>query len=147
MRQIDELLGERWLAGIEAHEPVILCGDFNAGPRSEVMQKLMQLFRCAQVEANDHQPQPTFASILPLRRIDYVLLSRHFSVQKVCVPKNHATAVASDHLPLCVQVFMHRDPGESLHRHIERAESERLPVRPGTSGHVISSGGIGEGTV
>lgn len=146
-RQIDELLGERWLAGIEAHEPVILCGDFNAGPRSEVMQRLLRLFRCAQVEASDHQPQPTFASILPLRRIDYVLLSRHFSVHKVCVPKNHATAVASDHLPLCAEILSHRDPGEVLQRRIEHSETGRQPVRPGNSGHVISSGGIGEGTV
>ena len=32
--QVRALLGEDWIGGIPAHEPVLLCGDFNALPGS-----------------------------------------------------------------------------------------------------------------
>lgn len=111
-RQTEALLGDRWLADIQQKEPVIIAGDLNAGPKSKVMKELTRRFHCAQLLAEDHRPQKTFASVLPLRRIDHVLVSRHFHVERAFVPRNHATAVASDHLPVCADVVLTAD---SLH--------------------------------
>ncbi|MEZ6129990.1 MAG: endonuclease/exonuclease/phosphatase family protein [Planctomycetaceae bacterium] len=114
LSQVDMLLGEHWVAGIPSREPVILCGDFNAGPKSEVMRRLQMRFHCAQQIANDYRPQATFASVLPLRRIDYILLSRHLVVDSVEVIRNHATSVASDHLPVLADVLVHRQAISAL---------------------------------
>ncbi|MCA9013400.1 MAG: endonuclease/exonuclease/phosphatase family protein, partial [Planctomycetaceae bacterium] len=99
--QIEELLSDRWLGDIESREPVIICGDLNAGPRSEVLKRLTMRFHCTQSIAVDHRPQATFASIFPLRQIDYILVSSHFSVSSSCVSRNHMAKAASDHLPVC----------------------------------------------
>lgn len=107
--QIDELLSERWLDNLHTREPVIIAGDLNAGPKSPVMTQLLKSFHCTQLLADDHQPQKTFASVFPLRRIDHVLVSRHFRVNRVTVPKNHATAIASDHLPVCAELVLVAD--------------------------------------
>ncbi|GAB5441545.1 MAG: hypothetical protein Fues2KO_18940 [Fuerstiella sp.] len=103
-RQVEELLSERWLDDLQLREPVIIAGDLNAGPKSKVMKELTKRFHCVQVLADDHRPQKTFASVFPVRRIDHVLVSRHFQVNGAFVPRNHATAVASDHLPVCADL-------------------------------------------
>lgn len=104
LRQVEELLSDRWLADIEVREPVVICGDFNAGPKSDVMKRLTQHFNCAQTMTNGHRPQATFASVLPLRQLDFILLSSHFVVKSVEVVRNHATSVASDHLPVLAEI-------------------------------------------
>jgi endonuclease/exonuclease/phosphatase family metal-dependent hydrolase len=109
LRQIAELLSSRWLGDLEKREPVILCGDFNAGPNSEVMRRLRHRFHCVQTIASDHRPQSTFPSVLPLRRIDHVLVSGHFKVDRVSVIKNHLTTLVSDHLPVCADVTLHHE--------------------------------------
>lgn len=110
LRQAEELLSERWLANIDSEEPIVLCGDFNAGPKSKVMKRMMDRFHCAQKLADDYRPQATFASVFPVRRIDYILLSRQIVVNSVEVIRNHATSVASDHLPVLADISVHRDP-------------------------------------
>jgi endonuclease/exonuclease/phosphatase family metal-dependent hydrolase len=109
LRQVEALLGSRWLADLETREPVILCGDFNAGPNSEVMQRLRRRFRCVQAIATDHVPQLTFPSVLPLRRIDHVLVSSHFQVSSVSAIRNHMTTLASDHLPVCAELTLNHE--------------------------------------
>jgi endonuclease/exonuclease/phosphatase family metal-dependent hydrolase len=108
-KQVDELLSERWLSDLPTKEPIIIAGDLNAGPKSEAMKRLTKLLHCAQTLAEDHRPQKTFASVLPLRRIDHILVSRHFRVDSVTVPKTHTTAVASDHLPVCAELVLLAD--------------------------------------
>ncbi len=105
-QQVDQILSDRWLADLPLREPVIIAGDLNAGPKSKVMQRLTQQFHCTQLMAEDHRPLKTFASVMPLRRIDHVLVSRHFRVAGVTVPRDHATAVASDHLPVCADLTL-----------------------------------------
>jgi endonuclease/exonuclease/phosphatase family metal-dependent hydrolase len=80
---------------------VILCGDFNAGPGSFVYKTLCRhLFDIQKVYKNRRYPRPTFASWLPVRRIDHIFISRHFFVKDVKVPMNYETRMVSDHLPL-----------------------------------------------
>lgn len=141
LQQVDELLGDRWLADIEAREPVILCGDFNAGPKSEVMKRITKRFHCAQRVADGYRPRATFASVLPLRRIDYILLSRHMVVESVEVIRNHATSVASDHLPVVAEVSVHRSSISSsriIPASIDRSTLECEPGNPHLMGEESS---------
>ena len=64
--QAEELLGKDWIGGIPENEPVVLCGDFNSGPRSKVFHKLVAKLRDSQRLARDHRPLPTFPSLSPL---------------------------------------------------------------------------------
>ena len=105
--QAEELLGKRWLGDIGEDEPVILCGDFNTGPRSPVFARFQSRFRDAQLAANGHRPRATFSSVKPLLRIDHVFVSRHFSVEGIERPDTPTAVMASDHLPLCVELTLH----------------------------------------
>ena len=52
----------------------------------------------------------TFPSIWPLRRIDHVFVSPHFVVSAVKVPRDALLEVASDHLPVCVDLLLDQAP-------------------------------------
>jgi endonuclease/exonuclease/phosphatase family metal-dependent hydrolase len=98
------LLGEEWLAGIPADEPVVLCGDFNLSPGGAGYRLLTSRLRDAQLALKGHGPLRTFSSIQPFMRIDHVLISPQFEVTGVRVPRNDLTRVASDHLPLVIDL-------------------------------------------
>ncbi len=102
--QVRALLGEDWLGGIPADEPVVLCGDFNLSPGGAAYRHLTSRLRDAQLALRGHTPLRTFSSIRPILRIDHVMLSPHFEVKGVSVPRNHLTRVASDHFPLVVDL-------------------------------------------
>jgi endonuclease/exonuclease/phosphatase family metal-dependent hydrolase len=112
-QQIDQLLSAPWLANADPKTPLIVCGDLNAGPKSEVMRRLQKQFYCVQQMAQGHRPEGTFASMLPLRRIDHILVSRHFAVNSVSVPKNYTTRIASDHLPVCAELTVYAPSRQS----------------------------------
>jgi endonuclease/exonuclease/phosphatase family metal-dependent hydrolase len=102
-RQLKALLGRGWLAAVPAGEPVIFCGDLNAGPLSKTYRTLSR--HLVDVQKAIKGPggsaaQPTFHSRSPLFRIDHIFVSRHFRCVNVEVTKNPATQAASDHLPL-----------------------------------------------
>ncbi|QJE97767.1 endonuclease/exonuclease/phosphatase family protein [Luteolibacter luteus] len=106
-QQAEELLGNAWLGGLSDDEPVILCGDFNTGPRSPVFARLRSRLRDAQLAVEGHKPCATFSSVKPLLRIDHVFVSRHFSVEAIERPDTPTAVIASDHLPLCVELTLH----------------------------------------
>lgn len=132
LQQVDQLLGPHWLDSIADSEPVILCGDLNAGPKSDVIRRLHRRLQCVQLMADDHKPQPTFASMLPLRQIDHILVNHHFSVQCVSVLKSHAARLASDHLPVCADLTMHL-PQPPRHQQDVTAEPKASMERAGNS--------------
>jgi endonuclease/exonuclease/phosphatase family metal-dependent hydrolase len=100
--QAAALAGSRWICNDPCSGlPLILCGDFNAGPGSFVYKILCRhLFDIQKVYTNRRYPRATFASWLPVRRIDHIFISRHFSVKDVKVPMDYETRMVSDHLPL-----------------------------------------------
>ena len=98
--QVRALLGEEWIAGIPAHEPVIICGDFNALPGSAPYKLVAARLRDVQTAMGGHRPLGTFSSLQPLVRLDHIFASSHFERQRVAVVRNDLTRVASDHLPL-----------------------------------------------
>lgn len=108
-KQVDELLSERWICNLPTKEPIIIAADLNAGPKSQTMKRLTRMLHCVQTLAEDHQPQKTFASVLPLRRIDHILVSHHLRVERVTVLRTHTTTVASDHLPVCADLVLLAD--------------------------------------
>jgi len=94
------------LGAIPDNEPVILTGDFNSGPGSGVFKRLSSRFRDAQQGLPNHRPMATFSSLRPLLRIDHVFISRHFAVDAVELPDTPTARIASDHMPLCVELSL-----------------------------------------
>jgi endonuclease/exonuclease/phosphatase family metal-dependent hydrolase len=104
LRQVESLLGADWLAHPDCRGPVVLCGDFNALPGTPPYRRLAEALRDAQCGVNGHRPRKTFFSRYPLGRIDHVFVGPKLNVQSVAVPRTSLTSVASDHLPLVVDV-------------------------------------------
>jgi endonuclease/exonuclease/phosphatase family metal-dependent hydrolase len=102
--QADELLGENWIGKIAPHEPAILCGDFNMFPRSQPYRAITRRLRDAQSSNGRVRPRKTYSTFHPFSRIDHVFISQHFEVENILVPRNDLTRVASDHLPLIVDL-------------------------------------------
>lgn len=107
LEQVETLLGKDWIGQIPESEPLILCGDFNMLPNSQAYQMLTARLRDVQMPLPPSGPLNTFASAYPFSRIDHVFISRPFDVEKIVVPQTHLTRVASDHLPLVVDLLLH----------------------------------------
>ncbi len=107
--QVEALLGEEWLGHPDCLGPVILCGDFNAQPRSRVCRKIRRRLHDAQWTLDDHRPQRTFFGHYPVGRIDHVFVSPGIRVRGIEVPRTALTRIASDHLPLIVEVDIAND--------------------------------------
>lgn len=103
-RQAAILLGDDWIGQIPAEEPILLCGDLNAGPKSPVCQTFGQRLIDAACGVPNHRPRATFISTMPLRRLDYIYASRHFTVTNVKQPRTPTAKLASDHLPVCAEL-------------------------------------------
>jgi endonuclease/exonuclease/phosphatase family metal-dependent hydrolase len=102
--QVKALLGDEWIGSIPADEPVILCGDFNALPGSAPYRFTASKLRDVQSTVGGHRPLATFSSTQPLVRLDHIFTTPHFERQRVMVVRNDLTRVASDHLPLVVDL-------------------------------------------
>jgi endonuclease/exonuclease/phosphatase family metal-dependent hydrolase len=113
-RQLEALMGPEWIGGVPAGEPVIVCGDFNARPRSVVWQRLSAQLNDVQLGLSGHAVRATFPTPRALLRIDHLFVSRHFSVRRVEVPRTTTAMVASDHFPLCAELSLEEETDESL---------------------------------
>ena len=101
--QLEALLGTEWLGARLRHPHLVLCGDLNALPFSRVYRTLGKALRDAQ-HACPGPNLPTWPSWAPFARIDHVFLGRGFRVHRCQVPKTRTTLLASDHLPLIVDL-------------------------------------------
>ncbi|PPD22278.1 MAG: oxidoreductase [Methylomonas sp.] len=102
--QTQALLGEDWLAHPDCRAPVILCGDFNALPRSAVCRRLRDHLNDAQTRIEHQRPRATFFGRFPTARIDHVFVDSGLEVLDVEVPNDELARLASDHLPLIVEL-------------------------------------------
>ena len=99
-RQAAALLGD-WMAEDAWKAPAILVGAMNATPRSTTYR----MFSAALRDAQDHRvPTPTFPSRFPFMRIDHVFMTGGIKVIGVEVPFDTKSKIASDHLPLVVEL-------------------------------------------
>ncbi len=102
--QIDALLGSDWIGANGRPEPLVVCGDFNAPPRSRVWRRCARRLRDAQVEASLHTPRSTWFGHYPIARIDHIFISPQIEVAYVDVGDDHLSRVASDHRPLFAEL-------------------------------------------
>lgn len=79
-------------------KPIFLCGDFNAFPDSEEIQKLMSTWTVISPDA------PTFPANGPKIRIDYVMTTLKKDAIKVESAEVLNAPAASDHAPILVRV-------------------------------------------
>ncbi len=104
LNQAKALLGPEWIAHPECQGTVILCGDLNTLPKSPTYCQIGSVLRDAQVEMESHRPRPTWFSHLPVGRIDYIFMSPQVEVTRVEVSRTDIDRIASDHLPLIVDI-------------------------------------------
>lgn len=104
--QIQTLFGENWLGDAHCKDPVILCGDFNAGPSSHIYREITQVLDDAQTKYSRNKPLKTWSSTWPVRRIDHIFLRGPMSISDVIVSSNRLARVASDHRPLVVELIL-----------------------------------------
>ncbi len=106
--QAEALLGSGWLSHPDCHAPIILCGDFNALPSSSICRGLSALLLDAQVKLSNHCPKKTLFGRFPFARIDHVFIDSGIEVIGIEVPNTELTKIASDHLPLIVEIRIPR---------------------------------------
>lgn len=105
--QIAALLGKEWLGAVPKTEPVILCGDLNAGLRSQVYRRVCaHLSDVQRSDAATGRYRATFFSFYPIRCLDYIFVSGHLSPRQVTVPITYPARSASDHLPVCAELAL-----------------------------------------
>jgi endonuclease/exonuclease/phosphatase family metal-dependent hydrolase len=107
--QVEALLGDEWLGHPHCRSPVILCGDLNALPKSRVCLSLRRRLHDVQGVAKGHRPHHTIPGRYPMVRIDHVFIDPCIEVVRVTVPSTDLERVASDHLPLIVEVRLPKE--------------------------------------
>ncbi len=108
--QLRRLMGEHWLGAVPEGEPVIFCGDLNAGPASPVYRRLASVLTDVQRAGPRwlRRAKATFTSGRPLFRIDHIFVSDHLKVLSSEVPAHCIFRSASDHLPVCADLTWRR---------------------------------------
>jgi endonuclease/exonuclease/phosphatase family metal-dependent hydrolase len=104
--QAEALLGPDWLGHPDCTGPAILCGDLNTWPGSAPYRLFRRHLHDAQERTGYGWPRSTFPARCPLLRIDHVFLRGGPAVRRVQVPRTRLTRLASDHLPLIVEVSL-----------------------------------------
>jgi endonuclease/exonuclease/phosphatase family metal-dependent hydrolase len=102
--QAEALLGSDWLAHPTCQPPFVICGDFNARPGSTVYRRFRKMLLDAQHCLTGSQPLNTWPTLYPLIRIDHAFISPQIRVRSVEAPRTRLTRIASDHLPLIVEI-------------------------------------------
>lgn len=98
---------DNWVLQASKHGPVVLCGDFNTLPQSDVHEILTRHLVDAALKKSA-RPSGTWPSRYPISRIDYIFASRELNVRRFLTPRTYLTKTASDHLPvICDIEFIH----------------------------------------
>ena len=84
-------------------ERAVLCGDLNAVPGSRAYTSISRALTDAQLLV-DRPVQRTWPSVFPLLRLDHVFLGTGFEVYDARVPTSLLARLASDHLPVVVDL-------------------------------------------
>jgi endonuclease/exonuclease/phosphatase family metal-dependent hydrolase len=79
--------------------PTILAGDLNATPDAA---ELRPLFTTLADAWRSTEPGYTYPASAPTKRIDYILISKHFGVRSIVVPP----AAAADHRPVIASLTL-----------------------------------------
>ncbi len=104
--QARALLGSDWLGHADCRDPLVLMGDFNAGPGSSVYRLLTARLKDARMTLPGARYRPTFPAPAPVLRIDHVFVSSRIEIAAVEILRIPAAMVASDHLPMVVDIVL-----------------------------------------
>jgi endonuclease/exonuclease/phosphatase family metal-dependent hydrolase/glycosyltransferase involved in cell wall biosynthesis len=104
LNQAQALLGPEWISHPQCRGSVILCGDLNTLPESPAYRHISAALKDAHIEMESRQSRSTWFSHLPVGRIDYIFISPEIEVTRVEVSLTDIDKVASDHLPLIVDI-------------------------------------------
>jgi len=102
--QARALAGPEWLGGPLRRDPIVLLGDFNATPHHSVYRTLAATLGDARKTDQTRGPCPTFPSRFPVLAIDHVFVSGGIAVKAVRAVTAPLARLASDHLPLLVDL-------------------------------------------
>jgi endonuclease/exonuclease/phosphatase family metal-dependent hydrolase len=102
--QCKAILGADWLSHVDCQGPVVLCGDFNMTPGSPGYRKICTRLRDSQAHHKGKDHFQTWYSAHPFRRIDYAFITEDLRVKSVPVDHTALEKIASDHLPLIVDL-------------------------------------------
>jgi endonuclease/exonuclease/phosphatase family metal-dependent hydrolase len=112
--QVASLLSDAWLGHPQCRDPMILLGDLNATSRyaayRALARRLQDVQRMAGGGKRPGRVVRTFPSRLPVLRIDHVFVSRSIEATNVFAPDTALARVASDHLPLVVDLTILTPP-------------------------------------
>jgi endonuclease/exonuclease/phosphatase family metal-dependent hydrolase len=102
--QAEALVGPDWIGSVPSGAPAVLCGDFNALAWFPTCRRIGRRMRDVQAGRAGQPPRGTWGGRLPLGRIDHVFVDPTIEVPRVDVPRDARAKVASDHLPLIVDL-------------------------------------------
>ncbi|OGR88941.1 MAG: hypothetical protein A2992_06865 [Elusimicrobia bacterium RIFCSPLOWO2_01_FULL_59_12] len=102
--QARALMSAEWAGNPECRASTILCGDMNARPESPVCRMFGSAFHDAQLRHAGRPPKKTWFGRFPVGRIDHVFVTDDLRVTAVDVPDTELEKLASDHLPLVVDL-------------------------------------------
>ena len=108
--QAAALAGPDWVGGAPAGAPRVLLGDMNATPRSVAYRSFAAQLKDARRVARVSLRAPTFPSTFPVLPIDHVFVGAAVPVEAVRTPLDPLTRLASDHLPLVVDLSLDSGP-------------------------------------
>jgi endonuclease/exonuclease/phosphatase family metal-dependent hydrolase len=101
-------LATDWLSHVTPDSASILCGDLNAVPGSSVYETFARILTDAELAFGTSKPAKTWPALFPFMRLDHVFVGHGLRVVAWCVPSSHVERVASDHLPVVVDIVSGR---------------------------------------
>jgi len=133
LAQIEAILGDRLVGSQEFRDPAILCGDLNAPGGSEACRRIAAHLHEARLSPNVVPPLRTWTARWPMRHLDHVFLSASLHVDRLEAPRTALTRLASDHLPMIIDLSLSpavRAATPSAGEGDEKRSSERLSEEP-----------------
>jgi len=104
--QAAALAGKDWVDGAAPGAPLVLVGDMNATPRNAAYRILAARMAEARRAAPFSHRAPTFPSTFPVLAIDHVFANEAVVVDAVRTSLDPLSRLASDHLPLIVDLSL-----------------------------------------
>jgi endonuclease/exonuclease/phosphatase family metal-dependent hydrolase len=100
------IAGPDWRGAAPAGAPLVILGDMNATPRNAAYQAFAAHLTESRRAARHARRAPTFPSTFPVLPIDHVFVSGAVGVETVRTPLDPLSRLASDHLPLVVDLSL-----------------------------------------
>jgi len=104
--QAAAVAGADWALAAASEAPLVLVGDMNATPRSAAYRIMAARLAEARRAAPFAHRAPTFPSTFPVLAIDHVFASERVVIDAVRTPLDPLSRLASDHLPLIVDLSL-----------------------------------------